>query len=220
MKTIIRKGFDSMNKRTWKHGMSNTRLYKVWAGMKTRCNNPNKANYGAKGIKVCDEWVNDFEAFSHWSIANGYEDYYTPNKADTLTIDRIDSDGDYEPSNCQWITFSENSKKIDYSNRANVVLYECRGKTLSIPQWAEELGVKEVTIRKRLDRGWSIEEALEIAFRGRRKLKLTREDVKEIRTSYVPYSKTHGAKQLADKYGITAKTVRKIIRRELWKDVD
>lgn len=209
-----------MHKRTWKHGMSNTRLYKVWSGMKTRCNNPNKANYGAKGIKVCDEWANDFEAFYNWSIANGYEDYYIPKKADTLTIDRIDSNGNYEPSNCQWVTFSENSKKIDYSHRANTTVYECEGRSLSIPKWAKELGIKEITIRRRLERGWSIEEALEMAPNPKRKIKLTEEDVKAIRASHVPYSKTHGARQLATKYGITAKTVGRIIRRELWKNVD
>lgn len=78
------------------------RLYGVWAAMKRRCYNPNCAPYkyyGGKGVKVCDEWL-EYKGFKAWALANGY--------TDTLTIDRIDSNGDYEPDNCQWITFAEN----------------------------------------------------------------------------------------------------------------
>ena len=74
--------------------------------MKQRCNNPNRHNYdnyGGRGIKVCDEWKNDFQAFYDWAMANGYHD--------DLTIDRIDNDGNYEPNNCQWITLEENARK-------------------------------------------------------------------------------------------------------------
>jgi hypothetical protein len=76
-----------------KHGLKNTRLYKIWQQMKNRCLNP-KGNrfkdYGARGITVCDEWKNDFKAFYDWAMSNGY--------SDDLTIDRIDNDGNYEPS--------------------------------------------------------------------------------------------------------------------------
>ena len=96
---------------TLKHGHRRERIYSIYCDMKRRCYNKNRngyANYGARGIRVCDEWKNDFMAFYEWAMANGYEE--------NLTIDRIDNDGNYEPSNCQWITKSENSTKrnIEY----------------------------------------------------------------------------------------------------------
>jgi hypothetical protein len=78
------------------------RLYEIWSAMKRRCYNPNCSPYkyyGGKGVKVCDEWL-EYQGFKTWALANGY--------TDSLTIDRIDSNGDYEPGNCQWITLAEN----------------------------------------------------------------------------------------------------------------
>lgn len=83
--------------------MSGTRIYKTWYNMKARCYNEHDSKYkfyGGKGIKVCDEWKNDFNAFYTWAMANGY--------TDELTIDRIDSTKDYCPKNCRWITMEEN----------------------------------------------------------------------------------------------------------------
>lgn len=88
------------------HGESDTRLYRTWSAMKQRCFNPNLPiykYYGGRGITVCDEWKDDFVAFRDWALANGYDD--------TLTIDRIDNDGDYCPQNCQFLTRSENAAK-------------------------------------------------------------------------------------------------------------
>lgn len=82
------------------------RLYGIWAGMKqrcTNCNNDKYPRYGGRGIKVCAEWLNDFQAFYTWAMGNGYND--------DLTIDRIDNNGDYTPDNCQWITNEENVSK-------------------------------------------------------------------------------------------------------------
>lgn len=94
------------NQRNLKHGGNGTRLYRIWVYMRKRCHNPKDSNYkyyGAKGINVCDEWRDNFVAFRFWAILNGYQE--------NLTIDRINNNGNYEASNCQWITKSENSIK-------------------------------------------------------------------------------------------------------------
>lgn len=87
------------------HGMDGTRIYQCWKDMKRRCYNPKTKsfkNYGGRGILVCNDWLHNFQAFHEWAMANGYRD--------NLTIDRIDVNGNYEPSNCQWIPLSEQPK--------------------------------------------------------------------------------------------------------------
>ena len=87
------------------HGMKKTRLYTIWQSMKGRIKYPSTNSYeryGGRGIEVCEEWKNDFSSFASWALSNGY--------SDELTLDRIDSDGDYEPSNCRWATWSQQAR--------------------------------------------------------------------------------------------------------------
>ena len=131
------------------HSMCHTRLYHIWNTMKMRCANPKATSYkyyGAKGISVCDSWQ-DFVGFRDWALSNGYQE--------DLTIDRIDSNGNYEPSNCRWATRKEQQNNTSYNR-----LYTYEGETLSITQWAEKTGIHPNMLYKRLGRGWSIKKAI------------------------------------------------------------
>lgn len=132
------------------HGKSNTPLYAVWNSMKGRCSNPTYhayENYGARGIKVCDEWSNDFQKFYDWAIGNGYQK--------GMTIERNDVNGHYEPSNCSWIPKSKQSE-----NRRTNHYLTYKGETKTMSQWARDLSLKRETIKDRLKSGWSVEDAL------------------------------------------------------------
>lgn len=97
----------------FKHGLSRDRLFRIYNEMKRRCTNENAKdyiNYGGRGILICNEWLNSFDSFKEWSIANGYN-----NK---LSIDRINNDGNYEPSNCRWTT----SKEQALNRRGNIII--------------------------------------------------------------------------------------------------
>ena len=135
-----------------KHNSCNTRLYRIWAHMKERCNNSRckvYKDYGGRGIKICEDW-NDFRNFEQWAINNGY--------LENLTIDRIDNNGNYEPSNCRWTTMS-----VQANNKRNNVFYEAYGEKHTISEWARIKGINEGTLRSRIMRNkWNIEKALSV----------------------------------------------------------
>lgn len=133
------------NKNHYIHGLSHTRIDNIYKSMISRCYNANSCNfknYGAKGIKVCDEWENDRRRFYEWAFNNGYKD--------DLTIDRIDCFGDYEPSNCRWV-----SQKVQQNNRTNTIRITYQGETRTISEWSDITGIKHKTIWSRYRRGIS-----------------------------------------------------------------
>lgn len=137
-----------MNKN--KNNKSKERLYRIYYDMKTRCYNSKRKTYkyyGGKGIKICDEWLNDFLKFYDWSINNGYKN--------NLTIDRIDVNKDYEPNNCRWIIMKE-----QFHNRTDNVYFIVNGKKRCLAELCEEYNMPYQTVRKRLERGNNILEAL------------------------------------------------------------
>jgi len=141
--------------RNKKHNKSYTRLYGVWRAMKARCYNPNVAaykDYGGRGISICEEWREDFQAFYDWAIVNGYDEN-APRKA--CTIDRIDNDGNYCPENCRWIDW--NSQQ---NNKNNNRMLTYKGETHNVAEWCEITGISRRTLMSRLNMGWSIEDAL------------------------------------------------------------
>lgn len=132
------------------HKQSYSRLYTIWIGMKQRCyyeNHKHFKHYGGRGITVCDEWKDDFQAFHDWSISHGYED--------NLTIDRIDVNGNYEPSNCKWA-----STKVQGNNKRSNHTLELNGEIHTVSEWSKITGIPNSTIHNRLKAGWTIEKAL------------------------------------------------------------
>ena len=104
-----------------------TRLYHIWQGMKARCYNENNSRYdkyGGRGIKVCDEWRSEYIAFHNWAISHGYKD--------DLTIDRIDVNGDYSPSNCRWATNEQQC-----NNRHTNIIIKIGNATKTLKEWCD-----------------------------------------------------------------------------------
>lgn len=138
-----------------KHNSYKTRLYKVYRGMISRClekTNKEYSNYGARGITVCNEWKNNFLAFRDWALNNGYDENA---KYGECTIDRIDVNGNYEPSNCRWINL-----KLQAKNTTRTIKITYKGKTQCLKDWAEELKIDYQTLRKKLKKGYSFEKSI------------------------------------------------------------
>lgn len=132
-----------------RHGGKGSRLYEIWRQMRYRCDNQNNHaynDYGGRGIKVCSEWY-DFAKFRDWAYSAGY--------SDDLSIDRIDVNGNYEPSNCRWAT-----SKIQMNNRRNTAHYEYNGELKTLSEWSRELGIPRTTLINRMKKGRTFEEAI------------------------------------------------------------
>ena len=137
-------------KRVYKHGLSESRLQRIYSSMMHRCyrlKDDSYSYYGGRGIVVCEEWKNDRATFFKWAMGNGY--------SDKLTIDRIDSNGNYEPNNCRWVTYKEQQR-----NKNNNRYLKYDGRIQAASAWAEEYNISNETLYQRLGRGWSIEKAL------------------------------------------------------------
>lgn len=134
------------------HGMSNDLLYKIWISAIDRCGNPDQrayANYGGRGIAVCDEWRHDFQAFrDHVSALPHFSEK-------GYSLDRVDNDGNYEPGNVRWATWTEQQRNTRLNRNISH-----DGRTQCLAAWAEEIGISTITLRGRLSSGWTIERAL------------------------------------------------------------
>jgi len=142
-----------------KDGRTSEAFYTVWTNMKSRCYNSKTASYkhyGYRGIKICDRWLYDVRNF----IDDMGSTYFKG-----ATLDRIDVNGDYEPNNCRWVTYTEQA-----NNKRSNRLITYKDKTQTLEQWIRELKLKSSSIRQRIYcLGWSVEEAFEIP-KGRRRI--------------------------------------------------
>lgn len=142
------------NRKNRQYSADDTRLVDIWRHMHYRCEKKNDSGYkyyGAKGIKVCEEWK-DFNSFAAWSHQNGY--------SDNLTIDRIDYTGCYEPNNCRWVSF-----KVQNNNSSHCHYLTYDGTTASISEWSDITGLPYNTIKTRINKlCWTTKEALTVPY--------------------------------------------------------
>ena len=133
----------------FKDGRTKHPLYGTWRQMISRCENPKNLkyqNYGGRGIKVCNEWHN-FWSFAKWSESHGY--------SSNLTIDRINTNWNYEPNNCRWVSWD-----IQSNNKNSCMYITFNNKTQTLKQWSNEVGINQVTLKNRIKSGWDVEKAL------------------------------------------------------------
>lgn len=167
------------------------RIYNAWRSMKKRCylkTNHNYKHYGERGIKVCDEWLNDPQAFYNWSMNNGYKD--------NLTIDRIDVNGNYEPNNCRWVDI-----KTQANNKRNNKSITYNGMTKTMSEWASYLNLDYGLLKSRILNGWTFEKAISIKNRSIGKFTVNGE--------------TNTARYFAKKYNVPVITVYNRLKRGL-----
>ena len=152
-----------------KHNLSRTRIYRIFHNMKDRCYNiadKDYKNYGLRGIKICDEWLEDDNRgllnFYNWAIKNGYKN--------DLTIDRIDVNGNYEPNNCRWV-----DNKTQSNNRRNNCYITYNYETHTVAEWSRIIKICESTIRERIKLNFPVSLIL---YKGRINPKIKKEYIK------------------------------------------
>lgn len=189
-------------KPNYKHGMSHTLIHSKWLSMIDRCNCENDdeyENYGGRGISVCSEWQgkHGFENFFKWAKENGY--------SDKLTIDRIDVNGNYEPSNCRWV-----GNDVQANNKQNTIWVTYKGDTLSLAEMCQKYNVNYHTAYGRYKRGMPIEKVLfnkgwesEISGNRRAVLKIE-ESTGKILDRYCSASEAARENGIADRGAITS----------------
>lgn len=187
-----------------KHGMGETRFYRIWCGMKSRCADKKSLRYGGRGIKVCDKWM-IFEYF-FLDMYKGYISHCDKFGEKNTTIDRIDNNGDYSKKNCRWTHYKNQAR-----NKNNNILITYNGEKKSLPEWADKFGINQKTFRVRLDRGFTHKQAIEHKRRSKVrsgniepiykwKSKLSMEDRNNLKEDRKRGMKTS---ELAEKYGIS-----------------
>lgn len=185
------------------HGMSRSDEYIIWRNMKERCYNEKNTgykNYGARGIKMCQEWENSFLSF--------YKDMGDrPSKKHS--IERLDGDADYTKENCVWALPQQQAR----NKRTNHWL-SLHNETLCLAEWCERTGLPEALIRKRLSRGWTVERALTTPKNPAGKYPST-DEVILIREM----SKTHSQQYTADIFRISSTSVHRIIHGKRWANI-
>lgn len=188
-----------------KHGLCYTPEYRIWANMISRCYCPTASHfshYGARGITVCERWLNSFKAF--------YEDM-GPRPTPQHTLERLDNDGPYSPENCVWAT-----KRAQAQNRRSNIYLTFDGKTMCVSEWARVLGTGVQTLFNRLRHGWPVEKALSTRPAAQLSGKLTAEMVKEIRSRV---ASGESRRTVAANFNVSVEMVREIVKRRVWKHV-
>lgn len=163
IKTMPEEAKQKIREAKTKHNGCNERLYRVWASMLNRCENPNEYAYkwyGAKGIKVCEEW-HDYAVFREWAMATGYDETAVSHQC---SIDRINGDMDYCPDNCRWV-----DAKAQSNNRKSNVLLTYNGKTQNLKQWSEETGIRYGLLESRWRKGWEVQDILDHSDKRRKR---------------------------------------------------
>lgn len=196
-----------------KHGMTGTSTYSVWATMKARCSNCNNANYhnyGGRGITVSDSWQK-------------FENFYADmgERPEGMSLDRIDNDKGYSADNCRWASVKQQMRNTRINNWITF-----NGKTQILKDWADELGLSEQVIHRRLNKcGWSVEDALTIPVNGRSgldgsnngKAKLDEWSVKWIKRMLKAGNK---GRYLADIFGVNESAISSIKSGQRWSQVE